>query len=56
MAPFRIPILPPKETKSIRFPVDIVEKVERAIVGKDTTFSAFVRVALESLCEQKEGE
>ena len=56
MRKFKIPSIPPTTNKSIRFPNDIVEKVELAIRGKDCTFSAFVveavRVALENLEEE----
>ena len=58
MANFRIPKIPPTTNKSIRFPNDIIEEVEKAIVGKDCTFSAFVveavRNALEELKESNE--
>ncbi len=58
MANFRIPKIPPTTNKSIRFPNDIIEEVENAIVGKDCTFSAFVveavRNALEDLKENNE--
>lgn len=39
---FRIPNLPPTVNKTVRFPVDLVRRVEVAIRGKDCTFSAFV--------------
>lgn len=58
MAKFRIPKIPPTETKSIRFPIDVIAGVEEAIRGKDCTFTAFVveavRVALENLAEDEE--
>lgn len=58
MAKFRIPKIPPTATKSIRFPNDVIEGVERAIQGKDCTFTAFVveavRVALANLEEDEE--
>ncbi len=57
MRKFKIPAIPPTTSKSIRFPNDIIDKVEKAIVGKDCNFSAFVveavRVALESLEEDE---
>lgn len=50
---FKIPSIPPTATKSIRFPIDIIEEVEKVIVGKQCTFTAFVveavRAALENL-------
>ena len=53
MGKFRIPENPPTVNKTIRFPSDVVDAVERAIKGKDCTFSAFViaavRAALEDL-------
>ena len=58
MRDFHIPKIPATTTKSIRFPNDVIDKVEEAIRGTDCTFSAFVveavRVALENLQEQKE--
>ena len=53
MKKFKIPSIPPTTTKSIRFPNDIIEQVEKAIENKDCTFTAFVveavRVALKDL-------
>jgi len=50
---FKIPSVSPTTSKSIRFPVDIVKKVEQTIEGKDCTFTAFVveavRAALQSI-------
>lgn len=58
MRDFHIPKIPETTNKSIRFPNDVIDKVEEAIRGTDCTFSAFVveavRVALENLQEQKE--
>lgn len=58
MRDFHIPKIPATTNKSIRFPNDVIDKVEEAIRGTDCTFSAFVveavRVALENLQEQKE--
>ena len=58
MRKFKIPSIPPTTNKSIRFPNDVIEDVEKAIVGKDCTFTAFVveavRVALENLKEDSE--
>lgn len=59
MRKFKIPVIPSSTNKSIRFPNDVIEQVEKEIVGKDCTFSAFVieavRVALENLHENEEG-
>lgn len=50
--------MPQTTTKSIRFPNDVIEEVEEALVGTDCTFSAFVveavKVALDNLKEDKE--
>jgi len=57
MSKFKIPAIPPTTNKTIRFPNDIIEDVEKAISGKNCTFSAFViaavRAALDELKEQK---
>ncbi len=57
MKKFKIPNVPPTTNKCIRFPNDIIEEVENAIVGTNCTFSAFVieavRVALENLKEEE---
>ena len=56
MGTFKIPSIPPTTNKTIRFPNDIVERVEQAVQGKDCTFSAFViaavRAALDDLDAQ----
>jgi len=58
MENFKIPVIPPTTNKSIRFPNDLIEGIEKAIEGKECTFTAFVveavRVALRSL-EETEG-
>lgn len=58
MEKFRIPKVPVSSTKSIRFPNEVIERVEEAIRGKDCTFTAFVveavRVALANLEEDEE--
>ena len=55
---FKIPVIPSTSQRSIRFPNDVIEEVERVIRGKDSNFSAFVvaatRWALENLREQEE--
>ncbi len=60
MAKFKVPVVPPTTSKTIRFPNNIIEEVELAIRGTGATFSAFVieatRVALESLREDAEAE
>ena len=58
MKKFKIPSTPPTTNKCVRFPNDVIEQVEKAITGKDCTFTAFVieavRVALENLEETNE--
>ena len=46
MGKFKIPETPPTFNKTIRFPDDVVEAVEKAIQGKNCTFSAFVIAAV----------
>ena len=57
MGKFRIPTTPPTVNKTIRFPTDVVEEVEKVLQGKECTFSAFViaavRAALEDLKEEE---
>lgn len=57
MGKFKIPSVPPTINKTVRFPTDVVEQVEKAIQGKDCTFSAFViaavRMALENIDEKQ---
>ena len=58
MREFRIPKQPISATKSVRFPVEMIDEVEEAIRGQDCTFSTFVvsavRWALDNLKEQEE--
>jgi len=57
MSGFKIPRIPATTNKSIRFPNDLIEEVEAAIVGKECNFSAFVIEAVRSaLAELKEQE
>ena len=55
---FNIPKTPSSTNNSIRFPNDLIERVEDAIRGQDCTFSAFVveavRVALENLRDDED--
>ena len=54
---FKIPVVPTTTNKCIRFPDNVIEEIEKAIVGKQCTFTAFVieavRVALKNLEEDK---
>ena len=54
MSKFQIPSVPPTTNKTIRFPNDIIEKVEKTIQGRDCTFSAFVIAAVRSALEDIE--
>lgn len=58
MGKFKIPVMPQSTNKTIRFPNDVIEDVEKAICGKDCTFSAFViaavRAALDDLREEND--
>ena len=54
MSSFKIPSIPPTTNKTIRFPNDVIEKVENAIQNKDCTFSAFVIAAVRSALEDLE--
>lgn len=58
MREFKIPELSNATNKSIRFPDDLIEEIENAIVCKNCTFSAFViavvRFALENMNEREE--
>lgn len=54
MGKFKIPETPPTVNKTIRFPSDVVEAVEKAIKGKDCTFSAFIIAAARSALEDLE--
>ena len=57
MKKFKIPSIPPTSNKCIRFPNDLIDRVEQAIQGKNCTFSAFVieavRVALSNIDEEQ---
>ncbi len=56
MSGFRIPKIPPTTNKTIRFPNDVLEQVEAAIVGRECTFSAFVIAAVRHALEQLQEE
>ena len=42
---FKIPAIPQTTQKNIRFPNNVIDEVELAIRGTDSTFSAFVIAA-----------
>ena len=52
MGRFQIPSTPPTINKTIRFPSDVVEDVEKVIQGKNCTFSAFVIAAVRTALEE----
>ncbi|MCO7138034.1 hypothetical protein NIF40_10910 [[Clostridium] leptum] len=52
MSNFKIPSIPPTTNKTIRFPNDVIESIEKAIKGKDCTFSAFVIAAVRAALEE----
>lgn len=54
MANFKIPENPPTVNKTIRFPSNVVDKVESAIQGKDCTFSGFVIAAVRAALDELE--
>ncbi len=39
------------ETKTVRFPLSLIDRIEKAIVGKDGSFSGFVIQACEFALE-----
>lgn len=51
---FKIPSIPPTTNKTIRFPNDLIESVERLIQNKDCTFSAFVIAAVRAAVDEVE--
>ena len=55
MEKFKIPVIPRTTNRSIRFPNDVLDGIEKAIEGKECTFTAFVveavRVALRNVEE-----
>lgn len=44
------------ENKTIRFPLEIVQKIEKEIENKDTTFSGFVIQACEYVLKDLEDQ
>ena len=54
MSKFKIPENPPTVNKTIRFPSNIVEEVEKTITGKECTFSAFVIAAVRAALDDLE--
>ena len=56
MGKFKIPENPPTVNKTIRFPSDVVQRVEEAIQGKECNFSAFVIAAVRAALEDLDNE
>ena len=56
MSKFKIPKIPNTTSKSIRFPNDVIENVEKVIVGKECTFSAFVVEAVKHALNDLEND
>lgn len=54
MRKFKIPSIPLTTSKSIRFPNDVIDDVEKAIEGKNCTFTAFVVEAVKTVLENME--
>ncbi len=54
MSNFKIPSVPPTTNKTIRFPNDVIDDVEKAIQGKECTFSAFVIAAVRAALDDLE--
>lgn len=52
MGNFKIPSLPQTEQKTIRFPINTIEEIEKLIEGKECTFSAFVIAAVKNAIEE----
>ena len=60
MSKFKVPSVPPTTPKTVRFPNDMIDRIEDEIKGKNCTFSAFVveavKLALADLAEEKENK
>lgn len=60
MSKFKVPSVPPTTPKTVRFPNDMIDRIEDEIKGKNCTFSAFVveavKVALADLAEERENK
>ena len=55
---FQLPSTPPTTSKNVRFPNELIERVEAYLQGKNSTFSAFVieavRFVLDELDRQEQ--
>lgn len=54
MENFKVPQTKPKKNKTIRFPKDILEQVDKLIQGKNCTFTDFVIEATKSALQDLE--
>lgn len=54
MGNFKLPVIPSTTQKSIRFPDDTIDRVEKAISGTKYSFSAFVVAAVNNALEDLE--
>lgn len=52
MSNFKIPIIPSTTQRSIRFPNDLIDDIEKIIRGKNSTFSAFVVEATRTIVDE----
>jgi len=44
------------ENKTIRFPLDLINRIEEAIIGQDITFSRFVILACEYALKEMDND
>lgn len=51
---FKIPVIPTTINKCIRMPENLVQKIEKTIEGKNSTFTAFVIEACKHALEDIE--
>ena len=56
MSKFKVPSVPATTNKTVRFPNDIIERVEKAIINQDSYFSACVIAAVRKALEEVESE
>lgn len=56
MRSFKIPCIPSTTQKTIRFPNDVIKRVEKTIIGKDCSFSAFIVAATTNALDELEKE
>ncbi len=54
MQPFKISPKGETDNKTIRFPLELIERIEKAIVGQNISFSRFVILACEYALENME--